>query len=215
MKPPTQEWRRRLLRPDLPRQRAFTLLELMVVLIVISILVGAVLPEFAGSFTRMQISAAAGQLGDMIAFCFSGAIAQQKDFRLNIEPEAKRAYITYEVELETGELQYQLFPAPGMNIYVLPETVFFDTTDMAEALNPGEQGSYYIQFRRDGTADFCRIRLISQRRDTMEINLNGLTGRVMITEGQPATAEGESGQTPPESVPNEPAPAVYGTEAAV
>jgi len=171
-----------------PRARAFTLIELMVVVAVISILVGALMPEFSGTFAKMQISAATAQVGDLMAYCYSTASAQQTDYRLNFEPELGRVWVTREVESETGELLYELVQTPGMQFYVLPETVRFNLEDMELGLNAGEEGCFYIQFRRDGTADFCRLGLVSRRADTMEISLNGLTGRVIIREVPPEEA---------------------------
>jgi len=93
-----------------------------------------------------------------------------------------RAWVTREVETETGDREYQVLQMPGMQAYLLPETLMFDTPGIEETLTPGEEGIYYIQFRRNGTADFCRIRLGSVRAGAVEINLNGLTGRVTIRE---------------------------------
>jgi len=163
-----------------PAGRAFTLIELMVVIAIISILVGALMPEFSGTFASMQMSAAAGEIGDWLAFCYSAASAHQTDYRLNLTPELGRVWITREVESETGETNYELIPTPGMQTYILPEGLRFDATDMEETLNLGEEGSFYVQFRRDGTADFCRLRILSQRLEGMEISLNGITGRVTI-----------------------------------
>ena len=175
------------------RRRAFTLVEIMVVVAVIAILVGAIVPEFSGTFAGIQISAAAGRLGDMMAFCYSAAAAQQTDYRLNIEPETGHAWVTRDVELETGEHDYQVVATPGMQSYLLPETIGFETEDLDLYLNTGEEGMYYIQFRRDGTADFCLLRLVSLRTAPMEISLNGLTGRVTIREVPLEELEGERG----------------------
>lgn len=172
------------------RGRAFTLVEILVVLVVAAILVGAVATEFSGTYTAMQISSAAGRLGDMMAFCYSAAATQQTDYRLNVDPENGRVWITREVVLEeTGEREYEAVPVPGMGTYLVPESVTFDTEDMADLLSLGEEGEYYIQFRRDGTADFTRLRLFSLRAEPMDVTLNGLTGRVIIREVPPEELE--------------------------
>jgi prepilin-type N-terminal cleavage/methylation domain-containing protein len=162
------------------RARAFTLIELMVVIAIISILVGALMPEFSGTFATMQISAATGEVGDMMAYCYSAASSQQTDYRLNLDPELGRVWLTRFVESETGEFTYQPIQTPGLQAFALPEGLRFDAEAMAEALNAGDEGSFYIQFRRDGTADFCRVRVVSLKAGAMEISLNGLTGRVTI-----------------------------------
>jgi len=173
--------------------RAFTLVEMMVVVAVIAILVGAIAPEFSGTFASMQLSSAAGQLGDRMAFCYSAAVARQTGYRLHLDPETGRAWVTHEVVLETGEHDYELVQTPGMQSYVLPETVFFEPEYVQAYLNiDEEEGSYYIQFRRDGTADFCRVRLTSLRVGVMEISLNGLTGRVVIRQVPLAELEAEA-----------------------
>ena len=164
------------------RRRAFTLLEMMVVIAVIAILVGAIMPEFSGTFAGMQLSSATGRLGDMMAFCYSAAVARQTGYRLNLEAETGRVWVTREVVLETGEHDYEIIQTPGMQSYLLPETVFFEPEEIEQYLNVDDEGFYYIQFRRDGTADFCLVRLVSLRAGVMEINLNGLTGRVVIRE---------------------------------
>jgi len=178
-------------RSGLGRAGGFTLVEMMVVIIVICVIVGAVAPEFSGTYARMQISSAAGRLGDMMAFCYSAAATRQTDYRMYFDPETARAWVERNVETETGEYEYEVVQFPGMQSYVLPETVRFDPDDMADTLTEGDEGYYYVQFRRDGRADFARVRLISLRANPVEISLNGLTGRVAIREMEPEELEAE------------------------
>lgn len=176
------------------RDRAFTLIEVMVVVVIITILVGALVPEFSGTFVTIQMRARSGEVGDMMAYCYSSACAQQTDYRLNFDPEWNRVWVTREVESETGERSYQPVQPIGTHSLTLPEIVRFDVEEMELGLNAGEEGCYYIQFRRDGTADFCRMKLIAHRGDAIEIALNGLTGRVTIRELPPEELK-QQGQT--------------------
>lgn len=167
------------------RPSAFTLLEILVVLAVITILVGAVVPDLSRSYRSMQQKAAASRIGDMMAFCYSAAAAQRSGYRLYVDAEQGRLWAMREVELENGEREYQVVQFPGMQSYLLPGMVELDPEEVEQALNEDEEGAFYIQFRRDGTCDFARLTLLSPYSAPIRITLNGLTGRVKIREVEP------------------------------
>jgi len=182
-------------RSSLSFQRsAFTLVELMVIVALIAILAGTLVPQFAGTFAGMQLSSAAGQIGDVMAFCYSQSNAQQTDYRLYISPDERRVWVMCEVEAETGERTWQLTSTPWMQTCQLPESVQFDPDALAENVSQDDEGTYYVQFRRDGTADFCTIRLLSLHGSAIEVALNGLTGRVTVREVPAEELAGEEQQ---------------------
>jgi len=161
-------------------------------MVVAAILIGAVATEFSGTYRSMQIASAAGRLGDMMAFCYGAAATQLANYRLHVDPETGRAWVAREmIDEETGAREYQVVSAPGVSSFMLPEAVVFDAQDMESLLNRAESGEYYIQFRRDGTADFTRLRLLAERAAPMDVNLNGLTGRVTVREAPPEELEAE------------------------
>jgi len=128
-----------------------------------------------------------------MAFCYSQSNAQQTDYRLYISPDERRVWVMCEVEAETGERTWQPTPMPWMRTYELPESVQFDPNSLADSVSQDEEGTYYVQFRRDGTADFCAIKLLSAQGSAMEVAMNGLTGRVTMRDVpiEELTEEGE------------------------
>jgi len=64
--------------------KGFTLVELLLVTIIISVLLSVSVPHFAGSFSHMRLETAAGDIAQAIRFAQSRTIAEERPYRLLI-----------------------------------------------------------------------------------------------------------------------------------
>ena len=85
-----------------PRRRgagAFSLLELMIVVVIIALLAAMVVPELGGSSETVQLDAAAGRVADMMDFCYHNAVATGKIHALVFDQTMRRFDVVSEGSL--------------------------------------------------------------------------------------------------------------------
>ena len=82
--------RSRALQPRSGARRAFTLLELMVVLVVLGVLSAMILPEMRGSYSDAVLRGGSRDLADLCALASSRAISFQRDHRVRLDPATGR-----------------------------------------------------------------------------------------------------------------------------
>lgn len=126
------------------RQSGFTLIELMVVIVVISILAGAVVPMFGSSRSDAQLRAAARDLISALRLARSEAVASGRPHRLCLESDTQtywieswnedqeigpigflpqRAYRMKNMDSESPKLESRSSPRPRPNAQRLPKGV--------------------------------------------------------------------------------------------
>ncbi|MCZ7583493.1 MAG: prepilin-type N-terminal cleavage/methylation domain-containing protein [Deltaproteobacteria bacterium] len=67
------------------RRRAFTLLEIMVVMVIIGAVLSIAIPRFGNVF-EANIKSAMRRFAGMVKFCFHEAVIKQSVLRLNVDP---------------------------------------------------------------------------------------------------------------------------------
>ncbi len=162
-----------------------TLLELMVVLIVLVLLAGAVLPQFAGTYHDALLGAAGRRLLGAIQLAHSQSVTSSRPLRLHLDGASHR----YRIEVLDG--------AAGSSRYVpltgvrgsegeIDRRIRLDLRPLdSEPGMPWERGpreADRIAFYPDGTADGSRLVLRDEEGYGVALEIQPTTARVKVVE---------------------------------
>ena len=94
-----------------PVRRGFTLMELILVLLILTVIVGMTIPSLRGPAAKRGIDECAGQLLALTQYARSQAVAEGVAYRLNVDVAARTYYLTkqdgpefYELGTEFGRV---------------------------------------------------------------------------------------------------------------
>jgi prepilin-type N-terminal cleavage/methylation domain-containing protein len=170
------------------RNGAFTLIELMTVMVLIGILSAMIIPEMKGTFEDALLRSTARELVDVIELASSRAISLNQTLRLNLDAPGGH----YEIErLERDGFAEDFVPLKDVphSAGQLDKRIAIEihTADENSA-SPGNEASGQgpatttLAFNSDGTADEAVILLKDRAGFRLEIRINPVTSRVSISE---------------------------------
>ncbi|QOV89818.1 pilus assembly FimT family protein [Humisphaera borealis] len=159
-------------------RRAFTLLELILVLLVMAIMVAMAIPAMRGLAAGRGADECAGQMLALAHYARSQAIAEGVNYRLNIDPTNKVYYLTkfYSDPLDASAAPgfYELGVEMG-SVFRAPADVTLEWDNAYASLQlqnaaatgqilPEKIGSDvpFVEFTPSGRTDACLIRVIDR-----------------------------------------------------
>lgn len=194
-----------------PRQRAFTLLELTLVIVLVGVLAVFVIPELSGVSRAEHLHDSAQRLRALVCMCRAEAMNQTRIYQMRIRPDgtvrvltqadplrAPHLYITPRVDWVQTELLHenvwieavQVMPGGPPPIRVINDKLEFPQTviepvPIAEYAAPLE-----FNFEPAGVSDSLRLVLRDITGEALLVTLDGRLGRVTI-EAWPAIPPSE------------------------
>jgi prepilin-type N-terminal cleavage/methylation domain-containing protein len=132
-------------------RRAFTLLELILVMLILSMLLAMVAPSLSGFGAGRDAEYAAAQVMTLSHWAREQAISEGRVYRLNFNPSQQQYWATAQV----GGV-FQTINDEFGSVFTLPEgvTMAWDA--------PQENGLYYAEFYPGGRAQPVRISITSR-----------------------------------------------------
>jgi prepilin-type N-terminal cleavage/methylation domain-containing protein len=142
--------------------KGFTLLELILVMVIISAVLGMAAPSLRGFFASRKAHDAAAGILSLMRYARSQAITEGRSYRLNLDPVEGAYWLTVNEAGGYAELDTDLG-----RIFLLPELTAMkvETDDDAEK----EEGTAHIEFYPKGHADVCTIRIFEQNGDEVDV----------------------------------------------
>jgi len=169
------------------RQRAFTLIELMVVVVVIALAAGLGGGVYVGSYKRMMVEKAAKDVWLMAKYARIAAIEQQQNLYLEMDKANQRCWVAT-TQFDPNNLNAGLLGELGVvqNSFCrpvdLPSGVEFEAVSVglaASAENEDVEEFSRVLFRPNGTAESAVI-LIGDGNTRYGITVNGATGAARL-----------------------------------
>ncbi len=173
--------------------KAFTLIELVVVLALIAILSAMVLPEMRGSFEDTVLRASGRQFIDVFGLANSRAVSLQQTHRVRLDhnagryvlerqpgrPSGNAAFVpVHDVSGAEGSIDHRIvfeLRPPAVDILANDPP----PTGTAPRTKPGVDA---VTFYPDGTADAAQLTLWDRAGFQLALRLNPVTARVKLTE---------------------------------
>lgn len=171
----------------------FTLIELMVVIIIISIMSAMIVAEMHGTFQDALLRSTSRELASAFSAASSRAVATSRPLRVRLDQVNHRYYLERSTRGGTDFFPEKDVPGGQGKIDARitvdvrePEAEPADETGAAaqdsgnrgDVPNPGQEDG--ITFYPDGTADARRVELADRDGFRMSLRINPITARVQI-----------------------------------
>lgn len=160
----------------------FTLLELLVVLVIISLIAGFVGPRLGGSLTRLQLKTGTKKVASALRYARSQAASRCTPYVALLDFEDSTTTIQVhrpETDGEESATEADDLHNPRPRHFRLPEGVRFD-----QAISGDEEwdaGIFVIGFYPDGASTGGRVILADEKDRRYAIDVDFITGTVTVT----------------------------------
>lgn len=173
-------------------RRAFTLIELMVVVVLIGIMAAAIIPEMKGSFDEALLRSTGRDIINVCNLASSRAVGFNQCCRVKFDTQNGRYTVERQVRDGTGDDFVPLRDVSGAQGRVDPRIAVEigplddETSKNDPGINRDDQPlTDAISFYSDGTADPLVIRLHDRAGFQLWLRVNPVTARIHLTETLP------------------------------
>lgn len=147
------------------KEMGFTLLELILVMVIISVLLSMAAPSLRGFFASRKAHDAAAGILSLIRFARTQAITEGRNYRLNLDETGGAYWLTVN---DAGG--YAMLETDLGRKFLLPEhTSMKIEMDDDDSREDDDDSDGYIEFYPKGRADVCTIRLFDQNGDEVDV----------------------------------------------
>ena len=169
------------LRSGRPEHRlaGFTLLELLVVMMVITIAFFALRPSFGGAVREAEERTAMRQLVGLFTAARAEAVARGRLVRVVYDPQETAFYSEVQQAPEQDRLLFQPVGLLGRKRVRLPEHLVIEEVEVGGmGLTPAEAWAVY--FYPDGRTDGAALLMVRNSGATAVLEILGATGKVSL-----------------------------------
>ena len=170
------------------RTSGFTLVELMVVIVVLTVLTAMIVPEFSGTWQEARLRAGGRRLAAAIRLAASQAVTLNREHRLHVDPERREYWLEFADErrrfVPLDESRSRLDESLSVRVREVPPVIMGGSDETPPPPDPSiaEVPLDVIRFRPDGTADGREILLTDRSGLSLRLEVNPTTARIRIAD---------------------------------
>jgi general secretion pathway protein H len=153
-----------------PRSRGFSLLELIIVLIIISLLTLLVVPRFIGTMSHMEVRSVAKKISAILRFSRNNAINKNKIYQVNYDAESNLVSVQ---SADEGDDKLSV-----QNSYPLPKDIRMEKVEVGKTLFESALPSF--EFYPNGGANGGTAVVRGGEGRAYSIQVDFLTGVVKV-----------------------------------
>lgn len=154
------------------KNKGFTLLELILVMLILSTVLAMAAPSLRGFFTSRKIHDTAAQILALTQLARSQAISEGIIYRLNFDTRERTYWLTAQ---QSGAYK---IPQTGFGRkYELPKDMVLELEDVVQ-----EEKDVFLSFTPQGTVTPGTVRLIDKRGQALEVTCPTVTESFSIVE---------------------------------
>ncbi len=166
---------------DRVARSAFTLVELVFVMVIIAILLSFTSPQFARTAARLRVEHTAFELTQLLRYARERAISQNDAMAVEWDGQAHRARVV----IIEGTNRQQAAPAGGTSDQPILQSARVPA-EIAVRLMRGDAPTARVEFFPDGTSDSATTLEVSHGANAYTIHIDEATGEATLTAGPAA-----------------------------
>lgn len=137
--------------------KAFTLLELILIMIILCTVLAMAAPSLRGFFSSRQLNDITEQILAMTRYAKVQSVFESRYYRVNFDPQQRLYWIS-----SRRESQYQRLDSNFGNLYSIPADIDITFDNVSY-----ENGLYYFEFNPEGYSKEAAVRL-KDNQDTIQ-----------------------------------------------
>lgn len=165
-------------------RRAFTIIELTVVIVVIVIVAGLAAPQMLGAFGAAQLRDAARKLNTAARYAHDFATTRRRACRIVFDDDGRTWQLQMQSKPTTDPALFEPMQIGPIKPTKLPDNVKLKSlnVDIGDRALPGRHNRAIV-FTPSGTADAAIIQLTDGKR-TWSLVISSLNGRARLVDGE-------------------------------
>lgn len=175
-------------------RHAFTLIEMIVLIIIIAVLSSVAVPRYARFYARVRFDGTVQKVVSFLAWVREMAREQGADMVVQFDPQTETFTALLQRADDSADMPIALQDAQGTPLPPEPRTLtldedvtvaefaVYDRSTSIGTLNSPGNGRNQIRFHEDGSADAARLLLRSMDGYETLLEIVPLTGRVVVAD---------------------------------